>query len=191
MPADIDFARLPRQKVPRFVLSPRRILSDVLSKGWVESAIPFLAFICVVFGILVDDRRLFRRRPICATWRQYAADGGLVVLALLIVVAVGGIDLSVGSNFAMSAFAALFCFHILELPVPVVLAVSLATGALIGSVNGLLAGLDRLRRAADDARHHDHHAGAVHAGVAGAAGGDFVQRPDRRSLGLDRASRNS
>ena len=49
---------------------------------------------------------------------QYAADGGLVVLALLIVVAVGGIDLSVGSNFAMSAFVALFCFHILELPVP-------------------------------------------------------------------------
>ena len=72
---------------------------------------------------------------------QYAADGGLVVLALLIVVAVGGIDLSVGSNFAMSAFAALFCFHILELPVPAVLALTLATGMAVGTVNGAIAGL--------------------------------------------------
>ena len=140
MPADIDFARLPRHKVPRFVLSPRRIFSDILSKGWVESTIPFLAFIAVIGGILLTTDGYFDPANL-RNLAQYAADGGLVVLALLIVVAVGGIDLSVGSNFAMSAFAALFCFHILNLPVPAVLAVSLATGALIGSVNGLLAGL--------------------------------------------------
>ena len=140
MPADIDFAHLPRQRVPLLVISPRRILADVLSKGWVESAIPFLTFIAVVAGILATTDGYF----VAANLRnlaQYAADGGLVVLALLIVVAVGGIDLSVGSNFAMSAFVALFCFHILNLPVPVVLAASLAAGALIGSVNGVIAGL--------------------------------------------------
>jgi ribose transport system permease protein len=140
MPADIDFAQLPRQRVPLLVVSPRRILADVLSKGWVESAIPFLAFIAVVAGILSTTDGYF----VSANLRnlaQYAADGGLVVLALLIVVAVGGIDLSVGSNFAMSAFVALFCFHILDLPVPAVLAASLASGALIGSANGVIAGL--------------------------------------------------
>ena len=72
---------------------------------------------------------------------QFAADGALVTLALLIVVAVGGIDLSVGSNFAMSAFVALYGFHILGLPVLVLLGVSLGCGALIGAVNGALAGL--------------------------------------------------
>lgn len=140
MPADIDFARLPRQAVPLFVLSPRRIFSDILSKGWVESTIPFLAFLVVVGGILFATDGYFDPANL-RNLAQYAADGGLVVLALLIVVAAGGIDLSVGSNFAMSAFAALFCFHILNFPVPAVLAVSLATGALIGSVNGILAGL--------------------------------------------------
>ena len=60
----IDFARLPRQRVPRFVLSPRRILSDVLSKGWVESAIPFIAFIAMVLGVVLGTKRIFDRRPI-------------------------------------------------------------------------------------------------------------------------------
>jgi ribose transport system permease protein len=140
MSARIDLARLPRQPVPRFVLSPRRIVADLLSRGWIESTIPFLALVILVSAILASIDGYFDAANL-RNLAQYAADGGLVVLALLIVVAVGGIDLSVGSNFAMSAFAALFSFHILNLPVPAVLAVSLATGMLIGCVNGTLAGL--------------------------------------------------
>lgn len=140
MSLPFDFASLPKQPVPLFVLSPRRIIADVLSKGWVESAIPFIAFICVIGSILATTDDYFGAANL-RNLAQYATDGGLVVLALLIVVAVGGIDLSVGSNFAMSAFVALYCFHILGLPVPVVVMASLATGALIGAVNGILAGL--------------------------------------------------
>jgi ribose transport system permease protein len=140
MPAEIDFTNLPRQRVPALVLSPRRILADLLAKGWIESAIPFLALTLVVIGILSSADGYFELANL-RNLAQYAADGGLIVLALLIVVAVGGIDLSVGSNFAMSAFAALFAFHILNLPLPAVLAASLATGALVGSVNGIVAGL--------------------------------------------------
>lgn len=140
MSADFNFASLPKQPVPRFMLSPRRILADVLSSGWVESTIPFLAFVCVVVGVLVTTQDYFVASNL-RNLAQYSADGGLIVLAMLIVVAVGGIDLSVGSNFAMSAFVSLFCFHILGLPVPVVLVASLACGALIGATNGVLAGL--------------------------------------------------
>ncbi|MCX7303156.1 MAG: SMP-30/gluconolactonase/LRE family protein [Hyphomicrobiales bacterium] len=140
MAVDIDFPSLPKQRVPRFVLSPRRILADVLSKGWVESLIPFVALLCVVAGVLATTNGYFEGSNL-RNLAQYAADGGLVVLALLVVVAVGGIDLSVGSNFAMSAFVALFCFHILQLPVPAVLLASLLAGATIGAVNGFIAGL--------------------------------------------------
>jgi ribose transport system permease protein len=136
----IDFSRLPRQRVPRFVLSPRRIVSDVLSKGWIESAIPFVAFALMVFGVLVGTTGYVTATNL-SNLIQYAVDGGLVVLALLVVVAVGGIDLSVGSNFAMSAFTALYAFHILGLPVWAVFAFALVCGSLIGAVNGLLAGL--------------------------------------------------
>src|SRR5690606_3483841 len=131
MAAKIDFDSLPRQRVPRLVLSPRRIVADVLSKGWVESLIPFVALVCVVGGVLLTTEGYFSAANL-RNLTQYATDGGLVVLALLIVVAVGGIDLSVGSNFAMSAFVALFCFHILGLPVPAVLAVTLMAGAALG-----------------------------------------------------------
>jgi ribose transport system permease protein len=140
MAAEFDFAGLPSQPVPHLVLSPRRILADVLAKGWVESLIPFVALVCVVAGILATTEGYFAPANL-RNLAQYAADGGLVVLAMLIVVAVGGIDLSVGSNFAMSAFVALFCFHILQLPVPAVLLASLATGAAVGAVNGTIAGL--------------------------------------------------
>lgn len=136
----IDFARLPRQHVPLFVLSPRRIFADVMSKGWVESLIPFLALLCVVVGILLTTDDYFSIANLL-NLATYSADGGLVLLAMLIVVAVGGIDLSVGSNFAMAAFVALFSFHILNLPVPAVLALSLLSGALVGVANGVLAGL--------------------------------------------------
>jgi ribose transport system permease protein len=140
MTAAFDFARLPRQNVPRMVISPRRIAADILSRGWIESAIPFAALGCVVAGILLATDDYFAAANLFNLTR-YAADGGLIVLALLTVVAVGGIDLSVGSNFALSAFAALYAFHLAELPVPAVLAVSLAMGALVGVVNGILAGL--------------------------------------------------
>jgi ribose transport system permease protein len=138
--ARIDLKSLPRQPVPRLVLSPRRILSDVLSKGWVESVIPFLAFLATVISIALATDGYFAPSNL-RNLAAYAGDGGLVILAMLIVVAVGGLDLSVGSNFAMSAFVALFAFHILGLPVPAVLGLSLCSGLLVGMVNGTLAGL--------------------------------------------------
>lgn len=135
----VDFATLPRQRVPRIVISPRRVLSDILARGWIESAIPFLAFLIVTGTILATTDGFFSAGNL-RTMAQYAPDGGIVVLALLIVVAAGGIDLSVGSNFAMAAFAALFAFHILHLPVWIVLPISVLTGAAFGTLNGMLAG---------------------------------------------------
>src|SRR5579883_3122203 len=94
----------------------------------------------MVFGVLVGTTGYVTATNL-SNLIQYAVDGGLVVLALLVVVAVGGIDLSVGSNFAMSSFTALYAFHILGLPVWAVFAFALVCGSLIGAVNGLLAGL--------------------------------------------------
>jgi ribose transport system permease protein len=138
--AQFDFSTLTKLRVPLLVISPRRVLVDILSKGWVESAVPLLAFVCVIVGVGVTSKGYFTLDNL-RNLALYASDGGLVVLALFIVVAAGGIDLSVGSNFAMSAFAALYCFHILNLPVALVLLASLATGAIVGLVNGALAGL--------------------------------------------------
>ena len=189
MAAEIDFDSLPRQPVPRFVVSPRRDRwptccrragSRASSRSWRCSS-SSSAYVLTTDGYFSASN--------LRNLAQYAADGGLVVLALLIVVAVGGIDLSVGSNFAMSAFAALFCFHILELPVPAVLA--LTPGDRHGRRHRQRRHrrAARLRRAAHHARHHDHRARPVHARLAGAAGRDLDERRASTTSGTGSASR--
>ena len=60
-------------------------------------------------------------------------------------VPVGGIDLSVGSMFALCDFCALFCLNVLGWPVPAVIVATVVCGAALGAVNGLLIGYLRLR----------------------------------------------
>ena len=68
-----------------------------------------------------------------------------MVIGLTVVMLAGGIDLSVGSIFALAAFAAVSSFFIFELPVWVAFLAALATGALFGAINGYLIGYMRLR----------------------------------------------
>ena len=64
---------------------------------------------------------------------------------MALVVIVGGIDLSVGSMFALTNFCALYLLDVLGWPVPAVVVATLLCGALLGAVNGVLIGYLRLR----------------------------------------------
>ena len=57
----------------------------------------------------------------------------------------GGIDLSVGSNFALANVTALALINVGHWPVAAAVAATIAVGALVGLVNGLLIGYLRLR----------------------------------------------
>ena len=69
----------------------------------------------------------------------------IVVTGLTVVMLGGGIDLSVGSIFALATFAAVSAFFIFEQPVWMALAASIATGLACGALNGYLVGYLRLR----------------------------------------------
>jgi ribose transport system permease protein len=58
---------------------------------------------------------------------------------------VGGIDLSVGSMFALTNFCALYLMHVLKWAVAPAVIVTLLFGAALGAVNGVLIGYFRLR----------------------------------------------
>lgn len=64
---------------------------------------------------------------------------------MAIVVIVGGIDLSVGSMFALTDFCALYLLDVQGWPVPAVIVATLVAGGLLGAINGLLIGYLRLR----------------------------------------------
>ncbi|HRY03458.1 MAG TPA: ABC transporter permease, partial [Beijerinckiaceae bacterium] len=123
---------------------PDHLLGEILSKRWTETAIPVIVLLIVGFALSrsIDG---FLSPVALADQARQAGEIGFIVLGLSLVVIVGGIDLSVGSMFALCDFCALFCLNILGLPIPIVIIATIACGALLGAVNGLLIGYMRLR----------------------------------------------
>src|SRR6185437_5880192 len=128
----------------RYRLWPDHLLGEILSKRWTETAIPVIVLLLVAIAFSEAIPGFLSPNSLADTARQ-AAEIGFVVLGMALVIVVGGIDLSVGSMFALTDFCALFCLDVLGLPVPAVAVITVAIGALLGAVNGFLIGYLRLR----------------------------------------------
>lgn len=121
-----------------------RLVGELLTKSWIDSAIPVIALAVTVIIMASIIPGLLNAAYVADISRQLA-EFGLIALALTIVIMSGGIDLSVGSMFALCVLAALVGMNVLGLPFPVALAMTLATGLLCGLLNGVLIGYLRLR----------------------------------------------
>jgi ribose transport system permease protein len=128
----------------RYRFWPDHLLGEILSKRWTETAIPVIVLIVVaiVFSRAIDG---FLSPASLGDSARQAGEIGFVVLGMALVIIVGGIDLSVGSMFALTDFCALFCLDVLNWPVAAVIPVTILVGSLLGAVNGLLIGYLRLR----------------------------------------------
>ncbi|HVY19838.1 MAG TPA: SMP-30/gluconolactonase/LRE family protein [Bauldia sp.] len=128
----------------RYRYVPDHLLGEILTKRWIDNAIPLLILVTaiVVFGWLIPD--FFSAANIANLTRQWG-EFALIVVALMIVMVAGGIDLSVGSTFALGNIVALALISVAGWPVWAVVAGTLACGAAVGLVNGLLVGYLRLR----------------------------------------------
>jgi len=128
----------------RYRFLPDHVVGEVLNKKWVDSAIPFIALVLVIaiFGSIVP--RFFELGTL-ANLSQQVAELGLVVLGLSIVMISGGIDLSVGSTFALAVTTALYVMNVEGMSLGAGLAVTLAVGAACGAINGLMVGVLRMR----------------------------------------------
>ncbi|TCT11696.1 monosaccharide ABC transporter membrane protein (CUT2 family) [Tepidamorphus gemmatus] len=128
----------------RYRLVPDHVLGELLSKRWMDNAIPLIILVAVaaVFGSLIPG--FYGPQSLSDLARQWG-EFALIVLALTIVMAAGGIDLSVGSTFALGNIVALALIGVAGLPVWAVVVLTMACGAAVGLVNGLLVGYLRLR----------------------------------------------
>ena len=128
----------------RYRYWPDHLIGEILSKRWTETAIPvlFLIVVCVWLSQSIDN--FLSPAYLTITGRQ-AAEIAFIALGMGLVVIVGGIDLSVGSIFALTNFTALYTFNVLGWPIPVVATTTVAAGALLGAVNGFLIGVLRMR----------------------------------------------
>ena len=128
----------------RYRAIPDHLLGELLAKRWMDNAIPLLILLTVVatFGALIPD--FFGAASLGNLLRQWG-EFGLLVLGLTIVMVAGGIDLSVGSTFALGNIVALALLNVAGWPLYAVIPATLACGAAVGLINGLLVGYLRLR----------------------------------------------
>ncbi len=128
----------------RYNFIPDHLIGEILTKRWTDNAIPFLALVATVAGFGWAIPGFFKPESLSDSTRQLG-EFSIVVVGLTVVILGGGIDLSVGSIFALSTFGAVGSFLILGWPVWAALGVALAIGLVFGGVNGLLVGYLRLR----------------------------------------------
>ena len=128
----------------RYTYWPDHVLGEILAKRWMETAIPVVVLILVALGLSREIPNFLSPTALSDTGRQ-AGETGFVVLGMVLVMIVGGIDLSVGSMFALTNFSALYVIDVLKWPVAAAVALTVAFGAALGAVNGVLIGYFRLR----------------------------------------------
>ncbi|MGB9140724.1 MAG: ABC transporter permease, partial [Aestuariivirga sp.] len=128
----------------RYNLIPDHLIGEILTKRWTDNAIPFLALVLTVAGFGSAIQGFFKPTALVESTRQLG-EFSIVVTGLTVVMLAGGIDLSVGSIFALATFAAVSSVFIFELPVWVGFLAAVATGAAFGAINGYLIGFMRLR----------------------------------------------
>ena len=118
---------------------PEQFLGEILTKRWSDNLVPILSTILVVGAFLVRDPNFFSFGSLIETSRQLS-EFSIVVVAMGIVLLAGGLDLSIGSVFALANITALICMNLLGWPVWAVVLTTLAIGAVCGAVNGYLIG---------------------------------------------------
>lgn len=128
----------------RYRYWPDHLLGEILSKRWTETAVPVILLVLVALVLSRYINNFLSPSSLADTARQ-AGEIGFISLGMALVVIVGGIDLSVGSMFALTDFCALYTLDVLQWPVPAVIVATLVCGALLGAVNGILIGFLRLR----------------------------------------------
>jgi len=128
----------------RYRLIPDHLIGEILSKKWIDNTIPFLVLMIVVavFGALLPN--FFSAGNLSMMSRELG-EFALIGLAMMVVIVVGGIDLSVGSNFALGNFTALALLNLAGWPLWAAMAAAVLVCGSVGLINGVLIGYLRLR----------------------------------------------
>ncbi len=124
--------------------SPQVFLGELLEKRWMEPIIPFVLTVAVFlsFAFLVPGYTdLTNLRQLSLSFAEQA----MVAVAMAVAVLSGGIDLSVGSVFAMANFLALYLHLVLGLPLPLMVLLVVVFGSLVGALNGALIAYGKTR----------------------------------------------
>ena len=128
----------------RYRLFPGHIIGEILTKEWIDTAIPVLMLLVSVLTFSLLLPHFLSWNGVVELLRQMG-ELTFVTLGMAVVIMAGGIDLSAGSVFALANFATLGLVNYLQWPLAVALPLVVLISAFCGLINGLLVGYLRLR----------------------------------------------
>jgi ribose transport system permease protein len=128
----------------RYRLIPDHVVGEILAKSWIDNAIPvvILAVTLLYFEIVMPG---FLSASGLSDVARMFGEYLFISVGMTFVMMAGGIDLSIGSNFALCNLAALAFINYLQLPLVVGIPLVMIVGGLAGLANGILIGYLRLR----------------------------------------------
>ncbi len=128
----------------RYRYVPDHLVGEVLGRRWVDNIIPVSLLIALTLYLIATIPNFLTLGNFSDTSRQIG-EFGLIVIGMSVVMIGGGIDLSVGSNFALANVTALALINVAKWPLAAAILATLGVGLLVGLVNGLLIGFLKLR----------------------------------------------
>src|ERR1700735_3077288 len=128
----------------RYRYVPDHLVGEVLGRRWMDNVIPVTLLIALTIYLIATIPNFTSLGNLSDTSRQIG-EFGLVVIGMTIVMLGGGIDLSVGSSFALAVLTSLALINVAKWPMEAAVAATVGVGALVGLINGLLIGFLRLR----------------------------------------------
>jgi ribose transport system permease protein len=123
-------------------IAPYRSISDLFEKRWMEGAVPLALALALCAYVLATTNVGADNAPLIL---DEVAEYGLLALGLTVVLVGGGIDLSVGSMVGVCAIAAMVADRVWMWPTALVVPAAVILGALLGSINGYLIAIRRMR----------------------------------------------
>ncbi|TAN09762.1 MAG: ABC transporter permease [Burkholderiaceae bacterium] len=128
----------------RYYWSLRQIFADLAKKSWMGPAVPFCVLLIIFASAAIAVPTYFTAFNIDYISRL-AVGFLLVTMAMGLSLSSGGIDLSVGSIFALCNFVALLCANVLQYNIVAIFGITMLTGLILGSINGFFIGIWRTR----------------------------------------------
>ncbi len=128
----------------RYNYIPDHLAGELLTKRWVDNIVPiiFLVVTIVLLNNLIEG--FLSPQSLSDAGRQMG-EFLIIVCGVSIVMIAGGIDLSIGSIYAICALTAVAVVNLLAWPIPVALLISVLVGVVFGAFNGYLIGFLKLR----------------------------------------------
>src|ERR1700728_1858893 len=117
----------------RYRYVPDHVVGEVLGRGWMDNVIPVALLIALAIFLATAIPNFTALVNLSDISRQMGALG-LVVVGLTIVMLAGGIDLSVGSSFALANVTMLALINVANWPIEGAIAAPIGVGALVGMV---------------------------------------------------------